>query len=325
MFNILVSGASGIVGYGILKSLRSSNAILNLIGTSIYKDSVAQGFCDIFEKAVPTDNKNYIDWLINVIKKHKIDLIIPGIEADLYKWSEHKNQLEKHGVIVLINNLNLVRLCRDKWNFFLELDKIKSPYIIKTSVKSDFDEIINEFGLPFILKPKRGFGSKGVVKVINKEIFNLYKDSIGDQLISQQFVGNKEEEFTTSAFCDGKGSYFTSMTLRRKLSKDGYTDWAETYDLDNIDVVLEHFCAYFKPIGPTNFQFRRHNGSLKLLEINPRISSATSIRTAFGYNESKMVIEFFLENKIPNIPILKKGKVIRFIEDKIFYDDRNNI
>ena len=51
MKNILVSGASGIVGYGILRSLKKSGKDLRLIGTTIYDDSVAQGFCDIFEQA----------------------------------------------------------------------------------------------------------------------------------------------------------------------------------------------------------------------------------------------------------------------------------
>jgi carbamoyl-phosphate synthase large subunit len=108
------------------------------------------------------------------------------------------------------------------------------------------------------------------------------------------------------------------MTLKRKLAKDGYTDRAETCVLEEINVALNHFCEYLKPLGPTNFQFRLHEGSLMLMEINPRISSSTSIRTAFGYNESVMVIEYFLEQKMPSQPQLKLGKAVRYIEDKIF-------
>ena len=114
------------------------------------------------------------------------------------------------------------------------------------------------------------------------------------------------------------------MTLKRKLAKDGFTDRAETVTLDEIDEVISHFCKILKPIGPTNFQFRKHNGELKLLEINPRISSSTSIRMSFGYNESAMVIDYYLENKIPTQPIIKTGKAVRYTEDKIFFDDSSN-
>jgi carbamoyl-phosphate synthase large subunit len=322
---ILVSGASGIVGYGTLRSLKSTGKELILIGTTIYEDSVAQSFCDIFEKAIPTDDEKYIDWLLSIIKKHNVDLIIPGIEADLYTWSSHKDLIEKAGAVVLTNNLSLIELCKDKWSFYNELSKINSPYLIKTTLDTEFSIIVEKFGLPFLLKPKRGFASKGIVKITSEEMFDLHKEQIGVILMVQEIVGNEEEEFTTSAFCDGKGSFYASMTLKRKLAKDGYTDRAETYELENIEEVLNHFCEFLKPIGPTNFQFRRHNGALKLLEINPRISSSTSIRTAFGYNESEMVVEYYLENKEPIQPNLKTGKAVRYTDDKIFFDDWNNL
>ena len=72
MKNILVSGASGIVGYGILRSLRKSRKKLRLIGTTIYDDSVAQAFCDIFEQAPLTNDAGYIDWLLNIINKQNL-------------------------------------------------------------------------------------------------------------------------------------------------------------------------------------------------------------------------------------------------------------
>jgi carbamoyl-phosphate synthase large subunit len=318
MKTVLVSGASGIVGYGTLKSLRSAEQSLRLIGTTIYEDSVAQGFCDIFEKAPLTTDENYINWLISVIEKYKVDLIIPGIEADLYKWADHISEIESHGAIVLMNTPLLIQLCKDKWQFYQALSKVNSPYVIPSSLDTDFDTIVEEFGLPFLLKPKRGFASKGIIKVTSKEIFDLHKDQIGEVLFVQKLIGSDDAEYTTSAFCDGKGSYVASITLKRKLAKDGYTDRAETFEIEGIDVVLNHFCEYFKPLGPTNFQFRMHDGVLMLMEINPRISSSTSIRAAFGYNESAMVVEYFLEKKMPSQPQLKLGKAVRYVEDKIF-------
>jgi carbamoyl-phosphate synthase large subunit len=63
---------------------------------------------------------------------------------------------------------------------------------------------------------------------------------------------------------------------------------------------------------------------LKLLEINPRISSATSIRAAFGYNESIMSVDYFLRGKVPMQPVVRKGVAIRYAEEHIFYD-RNTL
>jgi carbamoyl-phosphate synthase large subunit len=319
MWNVLVSGASGIVGYGILRSLKKSQKKLQLIGTTIYSDSVAQGFCDIFEQAPKTTDTGYMGWLLRVIKKHSIDFIIPGIEVDLYKWVERVSEIEESGAKVLLNNADLVHLCKDKWVFYKTLKKANTSHIIETSLVSDFEYLSNNFGLPFLLKPRCGFGSKGIVQIDHIDVFNKHKSKLGSILMAQPIVGNEDEEFTTSAFCDGKGGVFARMTLKRVLSKDGYTEKAEVVAMSDIDDALLSLCEIFKPIGPTNFQFRKHDGALKLLEINPRVSSATSIRTAFGYNECEMAIEYYLENREPKQPILKQGRAIRYIEDFIFY------
>lgn len=319
MRNILISGASGIVGYGILRSLKNSGRDFNLIGTTIYEDSVAQAFCDVFEKAVPTSNEHYIDWLLSTIYKHNIDLIIPGIEADMYKWLDHQQEIEKSGTNILLNNKELIMLCRDKWVFYESLKRSGMQYAIESSLENDIDVLVNKFGLPFLLKPRSGFASKGIVYVSNKDILNLHKEKIGKELMAQPIVGNVNEEYTTSAFCDGKGGFGPYMTLKRKLSKEGFTEKAEVEQPDGIHLALSGLCHHFMPLGPTNFQFRVHEGGLKLLEINPRISSSTSIRTAFGYNESVMAVDYFLDNKWPKQPEIKKGKAIRYTEDFISY------
>lgn len=318
MRNILVSGASGIVGYGVLRSLKKSGKELNLIGTTIYEDSVAQGFCDIFELAPLTSDDSYLEWLLRIIEKHKIDLLIPGIEADLYKWVNHIPEITETGAVVLMNNIDLVNLCKDKWQFFQSLNSFESHHVIESSLLTDFETLEKLYGLPFLLKPKRGFGSKGIVIVENRDIFLRHTADFPD-LLAQPIIGNVEEEYTTSAFCDGNGSFYCYMTLKRKLSKEGFTDKAEVVELEGVEEALTALCDYYKPVGPTNFQFRKQDGILKLLEINPRISSSTSIRAAFGYNESLMAVEYFLENKKPTQPVIRKGKAVRYVDDFIFY------
>jgi carbamoyl-phosphate synthase large subunit len=317
--NILVSGASGIVGYGILRSIRKADMKMNLIGTTIYSDSVAQGFCDIFELAPLTSDAGYIDWLIRIIRKHKINLLVPGIEADMYKWVNHISEIQAEGALLLLNNVELIEICRDKCGFYEYIRELNLPFTIHTTLSNDFDVLVKELGLPFILKPRQGFGSKGIVILHDYESFFKYSNDIGPILMAQEIVGDITEEYTTSAFCDGNGGFYCHMTLKRRLSKDGFTEKAEVVEVNEIQDALISLCNIFKPIGPTNFQFRKHKGVLKLLEINPRISSSSSIRTAFGYNESAMSVEYYLEGKKPVQPIIKSGKAVRYVEDYIMY------
>ena len=319
MKNILVTGANAIIGYGILKSIRKSDKKVNLIGTSTIEDSVAQGFCDTFIKAPMSKDDGYISWLVNIVHKYNVDLLIPGRDEDVYIWKDNIDELKQSGAKILINNVDLISLCEDKWNFYEVLKQNNCPYAIPSSLSSDFDVLVNEFGLPILLKPRHGSASRGIVKVFDKETFLLHKDKIGKELMAQPLIGKDDEEFTTAAFGDGDGGYYTFINFKRDLSKDGYTEKAEVFESNKIEEAVSGICKILKPIGPTNFQFRIHNDVCQLLEINPRFSASTSIRSAFGYNESIMAVDFYIEDKIPKQPVIKKGRAVRYIEDYIYY------
>jgi carbamoyl-phosphate synthase large subunit len=173
------------------------------------------------------------------------------------------------------------------------------------------------------LKPRKGYASHGIIIIDNKKTLDLYKDKIGIDLMIQPIIGSAKAEYTVSGFFDKENILRSHITLKRKLSKMGFTEMAETIENDDIfKQALLDLAEIFKPIGPTNFQFRiDNNDQLKLLEINPRMSSASSIRVAFGYNESAMSVEYFLNNKQVNQPLLKKGIALRYTEDFVFYNN----
>ena len=314
--NILVSGASGLVGYGILRSLRRSGNDYKLIGTTIYDFSIAPAFCDIFEKALPTNHPDYTGWLCEIIKKHSVDMIISGIECDMFRWNKEREKIISTGAFPLLNNSKLIELCRDKWTFYEKLIIDNAEYAIPTTL----DGCFNTFSLPFLLKQRRGYGSKGIIKINNENDFEMHKHKIGTELMMQPIIGSAEEEYTVSAFFDNTSKFIDYISFKRKLSSDGYTQEAQVVDFD-FSTVINDLAEVFKPIGPTNFQFRLDGETIKLLEINPRISSATSIRASLGYNESVMSINYFLNNQIPtksDKSKIKNKRAIRYIEDYIF-------
>ena len=319
MANIFVTGASSLIGYGISKSIRSLKKPYKIIGSTIYKFSVAPAFTDVCIEAPFCGSEGYINWIIKVIKDYNIDLVIPSFEEDVIFFTDNRKKIELTGVKVVLNNFELVHLCNDKWEFYNVLKSNNCPHVIPSSLSSDLHKLESEFGLPLLLKPRQGNASKGIVKVYEQETFDLHKKEIGKKLMVQPLIGRDDEEFTTNAFCDGNGGYYAIITFKRKLSKGGYSKEVEVFKSEQIEEAVLDICKILKPVGPTNFQFRIHKGVFKLLEINPRFSSSTSMRTAFGYNDTLMAIEYYLEGKIPKQPKIKEGKAIRYIEDFIFY------
>jgi carbamoyl-phosphate synthase large subunit len=318
---VLVSGASGIVGYGALRSLRRSGHDCFLVGTSIHLDSVAPAFCDVFEPAPRSDAPEYLDWLLGVLRRHRIDLLIPGIEIDVYRWVELVPEIRASGALPMLNTTELIALCRDKWLFHERLRQAGHACVIESALEGDYAELAQRFGAPFLLKPRRGYGARGIVRIASADEFRPHQAALGPTLMAQPIVGSDDDEFTLSAFCDGEGGYFACMALRRKLSQEGFTDRAEVVDSAEFEPVLGALCGLLRPLGPTNFQFRRSADGPKLLEINPRVSSSTSIRTAFGYNECAMALDFFLDRRTPRQPSIRRGRAVRYTDEQIFYDD----
>jgi carbamoyl-phosphate synthase large subunit len=194
------------------------------------------------------------------------------------------------------------------------------PSLIASSLSANFLALEAELGLPFIVKPRQGFGSRGIRIIETENDFAAIKSQMGDFLMAQRLIGSSEDEYTIAVFGDGNGDIATEIALRRTLSLEGFTEKAEVVFDHPFSSILSLLCSFFKPTGPTNFQFRLHEREPKLLEINPRLSSSTSIRTAFGYNESLMAVDFKLNGLLPFQPNIKGGKAVRYAEEKIFYE-----
>lgn len=323
-YNILVTGVGAIIGYGIIASLRKSKYDCNIIGMDVFYDAAGQVWCDKFVQAIYAADKEYIPFLKKVIDKYEIDLVFFGTEQEIKKCYESQEMLGGYYKKLVINRKNLIELTEDKWETtrFLKENGLK---YIPSSVTASFEEAKDEFGLPLLMKPRRSYASKGICKVNTKATFDSWKDEYADQFMVQKFVGDNEHEYTVATFGFGDGSCIKPIVMRRKLSKAGATDKAVVMPIPEIESEIREMVKVLKPLGPTNFQFRLEKEQFLLLEINPRISSSTSIRTAFGYNEAEMCIDYFVEGIRPADVELKTGRAYRYIADVVEYDDSSNI
>jgi carbamoyl-phosphate synthase large subunit len=320
---ILVTGVGAIIGYGILRSLRQYDQPLRIVGIDIFADAVGQLWADQFHQAPFTSDPSYSDWIRDLTNRERVDLVIPGIEQDLHFFSENRELFSGSSTELALNSEALIELSKDKWRFYQELKASQIPVCIETRRLEDIDDLVSQFGFPIILKPRRGYASKGIRKLTGANDFDWLRSLVSDHFVAQPFIGSDDEEFTVGVFGNGSGNICGRIALKRILSRDGSTAKAKTFHCEALDRVLDALCLHFKPLGPTNFQFRRDGECWKLLEINPRISSSTSLRTAFGFNESAMCIGLYLYKSLPRQPLIRDGSACRFIEDRVVYDSVN--
>src|SRR6185295_17472287 len=153
-----------------------------------------------------------------------VDLIIPGIEQDLYALWAHRRQIPTR---IVLNNDLCLRLSQSKLETFRYFSDRQQPFVIPTLQGCSYVECVARLGSPFVLKPSFSYASKGLALIQSAEEFEFYGARAGSgPVLYQKRIGTYAEEYTVSVFGDGEGGYLDSMILRRTLSRDGATQKA---------------------------------------------------------------------------------------------------
>jgi carbamoyl-phosphate synthase large subunit len=314
---VLVSGVGAVIGYGIVRSLKQGRARLRVIGTDIHEHAVGQAWCDAFVKCPPAASKDFAPFLLELIGTYEIGCVFSGFPQELAVLASLHEVLESQNARVVINSVGALALGADKWKLAKALDG--GPLAIQTRlVTSDarFDDLASSLGCPFVVKPRAGSASRGFAIVSGADDWRGVASDAS--MIAQALIGTADEEYTAAIYGDGEGSYTASIVMRRWLGREGNTARAEVVSNDPFCDALKSICVLSRPIGPTNLQFRLDRGIPYLLEINPRISSSTYMRSLCGYNEALMALDHYVDGVLPGQPLVQARRLIRYAEDRIW-------
>lgn len=318
---VLVTGVGAIIGQGIIKSLRESRYSALIVGLDRSNRSPGPYLCDAFHQkpSCDEDNPDYIDFWRNMLLNEGVDIIIPGLEVDMFFLDTQRQLFQELGVVVVMNRPELIALSADKWQLGEQL-ATSSLARIPSSIPENWEQAVSELGTPpLLLKPRNGNGSRGIARLHDARDFDYWRAKSGDNWMLQRIVGDDSSEFTVGVFGFGDGKSIEPIVLKRRLSAAGNTLEAQVANDKAIEDATEKLTKHFKPVGPTNYQFRKEGDTAYLLEINPRFSSSNSLRTAFGFNEAEMAIDYFKFGRIPQTPLIKAGTAWRYSEDFVHY------
>lgn len=325
MTTVLVTGAGAIIGYAAVRLFKQQPGI-RVIASDIYADAAGQYWADIFHQVPLTSQRAaYLEAVDRIHSQHGIDLIVPCIEQDVAFYNAARDRWADKGVLIALNQPRLIELCSNKLRFHNALVGLAPDLTIPSlATAASFDDAVAQLGPVLLAKPMIGYARKHHVIVSDRAAFDTVKPLLGESHFLQQFVGQDDMEFTVAVYGDGEGGAPCQIQLQRRLSPAGATQSARVVSRQDIDEAVLRLCQIFKPLGPTNLQFRLHKERPLLLEINPRLSSSLSIRAKFGFNDCDMLVEHLVHGVLPRQPSLRSGMAMRYIED-IIVTDRDHL
>lgn len=291
----MVTAVGALIGQGIARALRSAAAGYRIIGIDRGSNAYGESLCDKWHQKPCRENlPEYLQWLQRIVVDEDIRLVLPGIEDDVYYFHENRSIFTTWPAKFALNSPFCVEAGKDKWTQHEALSAagIKT---IPSSLSLDWQQLNECLGEPpYVIKPRRGSGSRGVAVINQKNDLDEHRRPGGGNQVVQKLVGNDHEEYSVGFFGYGDGTGSDLIVLRRRLW-NGMTWQAESVAVEK---ELASTCAaitrLFRPHGPTNYQFRKSGRDWFLLEMNPRFSSSTAIRAGFGFNEPLMCVDHYL-------------------------------
>jgi carbamoyl-phosphate synthase large subunit len=319
--NILVTGVGGGVGQGIYFALNKEKH--NIFVSDSHKYAAGLYLTKNHFITGNLEESDNFEKFIKLIRSNKIDVILPGNEYDVLTLSKNKSLLESATkAIVIVSPKETIELTNDKWRTYeyLKSKKIAIPKTYLWSDNSIMDDIVKDIAFPWIIKPRFGTASRGVVRVTSLAQAQELVTTTSNPLIQEQLVNLEQNElgseYTCSVFRDMKGNFFGPFVARRSL-RNG-TSWiVEVISKPDFDEYLLSIAQSLDYSGPLNIQLIETKSGPKLLEINCRFSGTTGIRSYFGFNEPEMSITSFYDKKSIKSIELKEGTVLRYIKDII--------
>ena len=186
--SILVTGVGGDIALGIIKSLKESSYDLHIVGTDTDKYAVGNKFVDVFCLVSSALDVNYIQLMLDICYKHKIEYIFIASDIEASNLSREKNLFLKHGTRIICLDYSQVNICSNKYFTYQFLRDNNFPFI-PTCFPVDLSIFIKKHSFPIIVKPIRGKGSVGVHLIRNKAELELIEDF--SNCIVQKYMGDE--------------------------------------------------------------------------------------------------------------------------------------
>lgn len=297
-----------------MAALKSSSLNCRIIGACIGHESLGLYFSDTAYIVPLAADPSFIDRVIEICNTEEVDIILTGVEENVYALESTRSYWEKRTRAIFISSpkeqleIGLNKYQTAKW---LKENDCNFPQSADAKEWNDVTQLIDTIGFPVIAKPNSGKGSSGIFIAKDWKELEAIK---GMDYCVQELIGDQNNEYTVACYVDRRGREQEMLIMHRKL-KAGTTFMAEIVQDRAIEEECAKICRAFKPIGPLNIQMRIHNGKPICFELNVRFSGTTPIRAHWGYNDVEALVNEYVNDVEVNLHPFMEGKVYRYYNE----------
>jgi carbamoyl-phosphate synthase large subunit len=237
----------------------------------------------------PISDDGYVPALLDTVRKHEVDALIPTIDTDLLPISEHRDAFENAGCIPLIADPDVINVCRDKvlTHQFLRDHGIDTP----ATYTPEAIKGIRNHHYPYFIKPRFGSASQLVHKVEDQLDLDFYLQKIGSPIV-QEFVDGLEHTLDVYVGLNGVPRCVVPRA-RWQVRGGEVSKGVVVKDLEIMEAGKQVVDALGRSLrGVVTLQcIVTRDRRIRFIEINPRFGGGAPLGIAAGADYPAWLIE----------------------------------
>ena len=232
----------------------------------------------------------YIDLILDICKKEKIDGVLSLIDPELSLLAENEEKFKEIGTKVVGSSYELCEMALDKLQMYHWL--VEHGYNCARSWmdKEEFYKAVEagEAAFPVFVKPARGSASISISKVYDKETVDLLF-AHEEGLMIQEFLNG--QEIGADVYIDMISGEVVSIFTKKKIKmRAGETDKAVSFKDSELFGLIEKFVLEAGYRGQIDIDIFDIDGQYYISEVNPRFGGGYPHAYESGCNHMKLIL-----------------------------------
>ncbi len=328
-------------------SLRDNpdNRPLKIIGIDGRDDCIGRYLADAYYKVPFGNDPKYIDTIMAICKKEKVDVIFPASHEEALPLAKEKKLFEKEGIKVAISDYKVVESAFDKIKAYNILAKNNLPYPKFFVVRSaaEFRQAAKKLGFPkkdIVMKQALGRGGRGVRILTRANASTLIFDekpgslyfNFDDALDNFASLPVFPEVILTEYL---PGAYYSVDFLAKdgepliivpKIRIDGNASTTLLGVVKRnslVEKTVADVCRAFGFSYNINIEMKFSEDNIPVpYDINPRIAASVAFCSAAGANLIYYGLQMALGEELPKkVKIIEGTKMVRYLKEYYTKDD----
>ena len=235
--------------------------------------------------------ESYFDAILEICHQERITAILPLQEDELNLISENRELFEREGIRTIVSPVETLQICRDKYRFFQHMTEHEIPVLNSYIDLAEFEKAYEagKIEFPVFVKPVRGAGSVGVMKVSCMELLKALFVYSEEPLLIQEFCNGKE--FGIDVYVDLVSGEVVDIFAKEKLRmRAGETEKSITCNAPALKEFVYRAASALKLSGPIDMDVFERDGTFYLSEINPRFGGGFPHAYACGVDTPSYIL-----------------------------------